>query len=347
MIVPPLDLFAGTGATVSVTGGYFKGNIPGGNGMNGSLSGGYYINSPKSAHLAANCTIESNDDSTYTYKVVDPNAVPDEPEEPVKLVDTWNLVLDDDLLVNFCLNLADDAQVQLTVGSETFTYSASQLTKTDDGKYIASVRLAAAQMTDAITIQVVGSEEEAVTYTVRQYADTVLADSKLSAYHALVKEMLNYGGAAQNYFTYNTENLANANINDVAAADVPESAQDIIVRDKISTLKFYGASLVYRDKIAVRFYFSGSIEGIDFGDYTATQKEAGLYYVEIADILPQDLDKQITLTATDAEGNEISVTYSPMNYIVRMNANGSDSLKALLKALYNYHLAAKALRTAS
>lgn len=49
----------------------------------------------------------------------------------------------------------------------------------------------------------------------------------------------------------------------------------------------------------------------------------------------------------DAEGNEISVTYSPMNYIVRMNANGSDSLKALLKALYNYHLAAKALRTAS
>jgi hypothetical protein len=33
-----------------------------------------------------------------------------------------------------------------------------------------------------------------------------------------------------------------------------------------------------------------------------------------------------------------------MNYIVRMNAKGSDNLKNLLKALYNYHLAAKQLR---
>ena len=54
----------------------------------------------------------------------------------------------------------------------------------------------------------------------------------------------------------------------------------------------------------------------------------------------------MTLTVTDADGNAVSVTYGPMNYIVRMNEKGSDSLKALLKALYNYHLAAKELRTA-
>ena len=51
--------------------------------------------------------------------------------------------------------------------------------------------------------------------------------------------------------------------------------------------------------------------------------------------------------AVSVEVSGLSVSYSPMNYIVRMNAKGSDSLKALLKALYNYHLAAKALRTAS
>ena len=74
--------YAGTGATVSITGGYFAGNIPGGSGMNESISGGYYIAEPSSAHLAADCTVESNDDTVYLYKVVDPNAVTEEPEEP-------------------------------------------------------------------------------------------------------------------------------------------------------------------------------------------------------------------------------------------------------------------------
>ena len=38
-----------------------------------------------------------------------------------------------------------------------------------------------------------------------------------------------------------------------------------------------------------------------------------------------------------------TVSYSPMNYIVRMSEKGSDNLKALMKAMYNYHLTAKAL----
>ena len=78
--------------------------------------------------------------------------------------------------------------------------------------------------------------------------------------------------------------------------------------------------------------------------YTPVAKD-GMHYVEIADILPQNLDQQITLTVTDANGNTLTAAYSPMNYIVRMNEKGSDTLKALVKALYNYHLAAKALST--
>ena len=76
-----------------------------------------------------------------------------------------------------------------------------------------------------------------------------------------------------------------------------------------------------------------------------TIRHTALHYVEIADILPQNLDQQITLTVTDANGNTLTAAYSPMNYIVRMNEKGSDTLKALVKALYNYHLAAKALST--
>jgi hypothetical protein len=32
-----------------------------------------------------------------------------------------------------------------------------------------------------------------------------------------------------------------------------------------------------------------------------------------------------------------------MNYIVRMSTKGSDNLKALMKAIYNYHLAAEVI----
>ena len=260
---------------------------------------------------------------------------------PVNPVDSWNLVLEDDLKVNFYMNMDENDSVQVSVGGNTYTFNAADL-EVKDGKYVVTISIAAAQMTDDINVQIVGSDE-VNTYTVRGYADTVLADQTLSNYHALIKEMLNYGAAAQTYFAYNTEKLANAGITDVAANDVPETTTEMVVNDQISSLTFYGASLVYRDKIAVRFYFTGSIDGINFGEYTVNEKD-GKYYVEVADVLPQDLDQQITVTATDAEGNTLTVTYGPMNYIVRMNANGNENMQNLMKALYNYYLAAKDLR---
>lgn len=260
---------------------------------------------------------------------------------PVNPVDSWNLVLEDDLKVNFYMNMGENDSVQVSVGGSTYTFNAADL-EVKDGKYVVTISIAAAQMTDDITVQIVGSDE-VNTYTVRGYADTVLADQTLSNYHALIKEMLNYGAAAQTYFEYNTEKLANAGITDVAANDVPETTTEMVVNDQIGSLAFYGASVVYRDKIAVRFYFTGSIDGINFGEYTVNNKD-DMYYVEVANILPQDLDQQITVTAIDAEGNTLTVTYGPMNYIVRMNAKGDENMQNLMKALYNYYLAAKALR---
>lgn len=264
----------------------------------------------------------------------------------------WNLSLADDLSINFYLNIKEDildtAQVKITAGEQAVEYAASALEKTEDGRLIATIDMAAAQMTEVITLCVVDGNGNCSdsSYTVRAYCDTVLADDTYSQYHALVKEMLNYGAMAQLYFDYDTENLANDGIADVGTTAVPEVAEELTVSDDLDSLNFYGASLVYRDKIAVRYYFTGDMTGGTFtangNTYIPIAKD-GMVYVEIADILPQDLDQQITLTVTDAEGNELSVTYGPMNYIVRMNEKGSDTLKALVKALYNYHLAAKAL----
>lgn len=263
-----------------------------------------------------------------------------------KNVDRWNVVLEDDWKVNFYLTMDSSDRVQITVDDEVRIMDAAQLSQAEDGCYIASASVAAAQMTENIAVQIVGGT--AKNYTVQQYCSTILGDESYSQYHAFVKEMLNYGGAAQNYFSHNTDNLANAGITGVASAEIPETAEEMTVSDDIDGLNFYGASLVHRDRIAVRFYFTGDVTGKTFSangnTYTPIAKDS-MYYVEIGDILPQDLDQQITLTVSDADGNTLTVTYGPMNYIVRMNEKGSENTKNLMKALYNYHLAAKALRT--
>lgn len=270
-------------------------------------------------------------------------------------VSKWNVALADDLLVNYYLSISESientAKVRIVVGEEVYTFRVSQLKKTEDGLYIARVSAAAAQMNDFIYVTVInsGSTGQTFSYTIRQYADTILADETHSAYHALVKEMLNYGAAAQVYFDYEADNLVNAGITGTGNVEIPDSVDDTLsVEGKANGISFYGASLIFRDKIAVRYYFGfeGQINNMTFtvnDQQYAPQLKDGLYYIEIADILPQNLDQQIALTVTDANGNILTVTYGPMNYIVRMNIKGSEPLKNLLKALYNYHLASKAV----
>lgn len=261
----------------------------------------------------------------------------------------WNITLQNDFAVNFFLNVKNEdvamTCVRVTIGEIVNSYAISDLPETENG-YQLTVRVAAPQMNDEITIEIMveGEVLETKTYSVRQYCDTILADESFSQYHAIVKEMLNYGAMAQVYFDYDTDNLANDGITGADNEDVPETTDELSISDSVEALNFYGASLVHRDRIAIRYYFTGDITGCTFTANGKTYKPVakdGMYYVEIADILPQDLDQQIILTVTDSQGKNLSVAYSPMNYIVRMNQKGSVALQNLMKALYNYHLAAK------
>lgn len=269
----------------------------------------------------------------------------------VGTVEQWNIALDSDININFMLDVDDSiastAQVKITVADETYVKKVTEL-ETVDGLYQLCVEMAAAQMNDTISLQIINGSDggKVLTYSVRQYCDTILSDSTQSAYHPLVKEMLHYGAMAQVLFDYNTAKLANEGITGTAANAVPASAETLQNEGKAGNCAFYGASLVYRDQIAVRFYFTGDAAGLTFAadgkTYTPVAKD-GMYYIEIADILPQNLHRQITLTATDDSGNTLTATYGPMNYIVRMHKKGNTDVKNLLKALYNYHLAAKNL----
>ncbi len=261
---------------------------------------------------------------TVTEAYLEQFGTNDEPETPV--VSQWNITLGDSIGVKFELNLAEGDTVAAFIGKNEIDSVYA------DGKL--SVKLAAAQMADEIIIKINGEALDK-TYSVRGYADYILDDANgfNDSAKALVKAMLNYGAASQTYFDYNTGNLANAGI-DVTAAAVPTEGGKFDISGSVEGLAFYGASLVHKDKIAVRFYFTGSVDGIDFGAYTVNENN-GMYYIEIADINPQDLDKDITVTVN----NSLTISYSPLDYIIRIYAKGGNSA-ALVQALYSYYLAA-------
>ena len=244
----------------------------------------------------------------------------------------WNVVLGNEIGMNFVMDLEEGDQVTCFLGEQEI---ASTLSANEDGTYNLRVAVAAAQMTEELTIKVNG-EALSRTYSVRAYADHILTGDYDDATKALVREMLNYGAASQTYFGYNTEKLANAGVT-VTVAAVPAEGGDVTVTGSADGISFYGASLVHQKKIAVRFYFTAeSVEGVDFGGYTPVAKD-GKYYIEIGDINPQDLDKDITVTVNDS----LNITYSPLDYIIRMYAKGGDTA-ALVQALYGYYLAAAA-----
>ena len=250
------------------------------------------------------------------------------------------LNLSDNLTLHFYVKADSATDVTATVNEKTDSYDLGSMEPDANGQYVISVALAAAQMTEEITLDFVknGASVLQKIYSIRGYADAILEGNYSAKTKELVRHMLNYGAAAQQYFGVNTEKLANAGYEITEEVTLPAEYEAIAVSGSIAGMQFYGASLVFDNKIAVRYYFTGSVDGVSYGDYEVIEKN-GMHYVEVPGINPQDYAKSITLTAAKGE-EKLSVSYSPLNYIIRMSEKGSTELKTLLNALYGYHAAA-------
>lgn len=269
-------------------------------------------------------------------------------------VKAWNLSLGGDLTVNFYADIAAEdlskVQAVISVAEESYSFSVSEdCYDAQQNAYRFRIQIAAAQMTDAIKVQLLygGLQLWEETYTVQQYARYVLENESMSSYHSMVRQMLHYGAAAQIYFDYCPDQLADEGLIGEDQQEIPELAeQEMRIEGSLAGVRFYGASLLFRHKVAIRYYFTVSGDPTDYTfiangvTYEPIAKN-GLYYVELPGVNPQDWDAEQVLTVSN--GNTLTVGYSPMNYIVRMHEK--DSLSTFLKAMYNYHLAAKALCT--
>ena len=156
--------------------------------------------------------------------------------------------------------------------------------------------------------------------------------------------------AAQISLNYNTENLANAQLEEA----------DKILPDNIDVsgyaasnvgsepgIKADSATLMLESEVSVRVYFSLEA-GYDISDFTFTidgkvvepQQNSDGWFIETDGIAAKNLDQMMEFSV-----GGITVTYGPMSYVNSKLTNSktnADTLN-LVKALYAYWQAAEAL----
>lgn len=243
----------------------------------------------------------------------------------------WNLVLDGNIGMNFVLNVTEE---EAATASIAYTINGETTTRQLNGATEFTIDLAAAQLTDLVTL-VLTTETETFTktYSGIGYVESILyGDYDVTAKN-LVRYLLTYCAASQKYFDYHTDYLADYDVT-VDALEIPAEGAACTVTGEQEGVYLWGAALVHENKIAVRFYFhADSTDGLTFS-HPYTQK-GEFYCIEIADICPQELDQPIEVSVGD-----LTVSYSPLDYIIRMYAKGG-STADLVQALYGYHIAAK------
>ena len=173
----------------------------------------------------------------------------------------------------------------------------------------------------------------------KDYAEALYAAADTSSQtKVLLKALLEYGAAAQEYFNYEASDLANANLGrttstpNISSAYTPTVTQGTSVTSANATLSLDSTIL-----IIVEFV---SEDGLTFtvdSSGTDAAKSDNTYTVSIP-VYPQNIDKMYTVKASD--GTEIQ--YSVLSYIKNKYAGASDDLKALLGAIYDYNQAADA-----
>ena len=264
------------------------------------------------------------------------------------------LFLGNDLNMHFYANISDahleDGVMTVTVGENTAAvYTVSQMTPGKDGTYDFSVNLGAAEMTETITLTLISGSATVLqkSYSVREYAQYLLDGNYNDQTKALVLQMLNYGAKAQLYFGNRTDDLANAGNAVQTTQQIPNQMTEIVISGNVNGVRYYGSTMVFRSKIAMRYYFdvSGSVNDCVFTvngkTYQPVSKD-NRYYIEVADINPQDMETAMNVTVTSGE-EALTFNYRPVDYIIRMynKAETSQALKDMLLAANGYFQAAK------
>ncbi len=293
--------------------------------------------------------------------------------------------LEDNIHLKFYLNMADadytsnksKSKVVFTVGGETTEVAMEDATKVSDNLYSITCPVFAKQMADDVKAeyQVLDAgdyvKSAEATYSVKEYGEYIISHPDVYGESAVttVKAMLNYGGYSQEYFGYNTENLANAN----CKKEDYSSTADSILSGYVYTSyeKAAGWSYDFGDSFKpayIRYMINDSVDfeilfynGIDaLKNHTITFKDSfgntsyqsenvtmnGTQYVKVTipKLHARELCDNIQVWVYDNGTAVGSFTISPKNYMYQV-ITGSPvdlPLQLLMSSLYDYYKESKA-----
>lgn len=251
---------------------------------------------------------------------------------------TWSIVpafegaqvtLSDKLDTAFAMTIPDalaakNPEVKFTVGSTVTRVPMPE--QSEDGFYFFHLPVDAKDMATTVNAKLMDGETVVTekTYSLREYAQTLLEGQYAGEYRAIAKAMLNYGAVTQNYFGYNTANLANRGYefttewNTVNTAGIP----DMLIEGPAAG--YIGATLLLNDTVGVRLYFSEPVEGATaLDDY---------YYIQLDGVTANDLATVQTVTVGDT-----TYSFSVLSLAKKVIAgNYSEKFIKLAKSLVLY-----------
>ena len=253
------------------------------------------------------------------------------------------------------------AKMVFTLGGKTIEVPVADAATTKyKGKqvYAFTCPVAAAEMADDIQAKIVTDtyESEIFTNSVQQcvsdtysgFYETEPEYSEIMEYFAIAA-MLNYGTAAQNYFSHNANDPANSVLED-CDKDVPDiTADDLLIYkaeivDESKSGIYNGMQITLNDLVTLKLYFNGSTLTAD--DFTVTSEDGtvdpsrlsvtndnGITILAIKGIAPGDFGKSFTVTVGNATISNISV----LSYAEQALSRGITELYVIASAMVNYN----------
>ena len=220
-----------------------------------------------------------------------------------------------------------------------------------------------------VTIFADGEVIKTEIYSVKEYAMKQLAKSSVPAsLKTLLVDMLNYGAAAQIYFDYNTDNLANADLTEdqqaLASQELAEmTSHKNAVGGEAATVVLAGTALVLENAIETNYYLNLNgynaedlVAKITYVDCLGNKVEEVVegkdfavkdqyHVVRFSGLSSREMRTVYSMTVFDKEGNVVSATYeySIESYAVSQlskTAEGSDFYNILV-AMMKYGFSAE------
>ena len=176
--------------------------------------------------------------------------------------------------------------------------------------------------------------------------ELIVTAEQCAALHALAKDMLIYGGAAQEYKDHNIDSLVSEGVTSDSVFDA-ESVESVKAAGDVlgdGTTKFTTATVRFDSVNSIRFDFAigtADLSGVTvvIGDKVYTEadfvlKSEGVYSIYTDGITANKFGDAVTATLKIGDTAIHSATYSINSYVKSMHA--SERMGALARAIYNY-----------